>query len=100
MRNNSRYPLLAREGWVHTAVATGAAAAVHYYAGPLWAAPLWLAGVFVRVVFRRPAAALRAGPAGPPRGGGRPLSSSSFPATRRARSRRPRAGWWPPRTGA
>lgn len=64
MRSNSRYPLLAREGWVHTAVAIGAAAAAHYYAGPLWAAPLWLAVVFVVQFFRDPPRKIPAAPRG------------------------------------
>lgn len=49
-----RYPLLAREGWVHVAVAVTAAAAVHYFAGPWWAAPLWLVAAFVLQFFRDP----------------------------------------------
>ena len=48
------YPLLAREGWAHVAVAVGAAAGMHYAAGARWALPLWLAAVFVAQFFRDP----------------------------------------------
>jgi phosphatidylserine decarboxylase len=48
------HPLLAREGWVHIALAVGAAAVVHYFAGALWAAPLWVIVVFVLQFFRDP----------------------------------------------
>jgi len=51
---NGRYPLLAREGWGHIVIATGAAAAVHYFAGWAWAAPLWFIAVFVLQFFRDP----------------------------------------------
>jgi phosphatidylserine decarboxylase len=61
---NARYPLLAREGWGHVAIAAGTAAAVHYYAGPLWAAPLWLATVFVVQFFRDPPRRIPPVPAG------------------------------------
>ncbi len=57
-----RYPLLAREGWVHVAVILGAAAVVHVFAGPWWAAPLWLAAVFVVQFFRDPPRAIPADP--------------------------------------
>jgi phosphatidylserine decarboxylase len=49
-----RYPLLAREGWVHIAIVVAAAAGVHYYAGPWWAAPLWVLVLFVGQFFRDP----------------------------------------------
>lgn len=52
--SNRRYPLLAREGWVHIALALAAAVVVHLVAGPLWAAPLWLVVVFVVQFFRDP----------------------------------------------
>jgi phosphatidylserine decarboxylase len=52
---NGSYPILAREGWVHTVIAIGAAAIVHYFAGGWWAAPLWLATLFVLQFFRDPA---------------------------------------------
>jgi phosphatidylserine decarboxylase len=51
---NGRYPILAREGWGHIVIATGAAAAVHYFAGWAWAAPLWFIAVFVLQFFRDP----------------------------------------------
>ena len=52
--NNRRYPLLAREGWVHVALALSAAVVVHVLAGALWAAPLWVVVVFVVQFFRDP----------------------------------------------
>ena len=48
------YPLLAREGRWHIALAAGAAAAVHYFAGPVWAAPFWIVLVFILQFFRDP----------------------------------------------
>jgi phosphatidylserine decarboxylase len=51
---NNRYPILAREGRWHIALATGAALAVHYFAGPLWAVPFWLVLVFILQFFRDP----------------------------------------------
>jgi phosphatidylserine decarboxylase len=59
-----RYPLLAREGWVHVAVVAGAAAATHYYAGLGWATPLWVATVFVVQFFRDPPRKVPVAPAG------------------------------------
>ena len=49
-----RYPLLAREGRWHIALAAGAAMAVHYFAGPAWAAPFWIVLVFILQFFRDP----------------------------------------------
>ena len=49
-----RYPLVAREGWAHIALAVAAAAVVHYAAGWPWALPLWIAAVFVLQFFRDP----------------------------------------------
>lgn len=51
---NDEYPILAREGWAHVAIVTGAAAAVHYFAGWPWAAPAWLTTLFVVQFFRDP----------------------------------------------
>jgi phosphatidylserine decarboxylase len=51
---NSKYPILAREGWVHIVVVIAAAALVHYLAGPWWALPLWVIAVFVVQFFRDP----------------------------------------------
>jgi phosphatidylserine decarboxylase len=56
------HPLLAREGWVHIALTVGAAAVVHYLAGPWWAAPLWLVAAFVLQFFRDPPRAIPADP--------------------------------------
>ena len=49
-----RHPLLAREGWVHSALALAAAVAVHAYAGWAWALPFWLIVIFVLQFFRDP----------------------------------------------
>ncbi|MDH3513841.1 MAG: phosphatidylserine decarboxylase [Gammaproteobacteria bacterium] len=51
---DSHYPLLAREGRVHVAIAVAAAAAVHFFAGGWWAAPLWFVVVFILQFFRDP----------------------------------------------
>jgi phosphatidylserine decarboxylase len=59
---NGNYPLLAREGWVHTGIAAAAAVLVHYFAGPVWAAPLWIATAFVVQFFRDPHRAIAANP--------------------------------------
>lgn len=59
---HARYPLIAREGWAHTAVVVGLAAAVHYYAGGWWAAPLWVAAAFVVQFFRDPPRRIPAAP--------------------------------------
>jgi phosphatidylserine decarboxylase len=61
---NGKYPILAREGWGHVVIATGAAAAVHYVAGWAWAAPLWLITVFVIQFFRDPPRKVPAVPLG------------------------------------
>jgi phosphatidylserine decarboxylase len=59
-----RYPLLAREGWVHTALALGAAIVVHFVAGGLAAIPFWLAVVFMAQFFRDPPRTVPAAPLG------------------------------------
>lgn len=46
--------MLAREGWPHVAVVSGAAVLVTVIAGWYWAAPVWLATVFVVQFFRDP----------------------------------------------
>lgn len=51
---NHRYPLLAREGWVHTAAALIAAGAVQALAGGWWATPLWIFVLFTLQFFRDP----------------------------------------------
>jgi phosphatidylserine decarboxylase len=48
------YPILAREGRWHIALAAVAALAVHYFAGPVWAAPFWIVLVFILQFFRDP----------------------------------------------
>ncbi len=52
------YPILAREGWAHTAIVLIPAVLVTAWAGWLWAAPLWLATAFVVQFFRDPARAI------------------------------------------
>lgn len=54
----TRYPVLAREGWVHVVIAATAAVAVHYYGGFLFAAPFWIALIFVLQFFRDPSRAI------------------------------------------
>lgn len=49
------HPILAREGWAHTAIVLVPAVLVTAWAGWLWAAPLWLATAFVVQFFRDPA---------------------------------------------
>lgn len=49
-----KQPLLAREGWVHTALAAGAALTVTMAAGWLWAVLFWLILIFVLQFFRDP----------------------------------------------
>lgn len=61
---NYHYPILAREGWVHTAVTVIAAGAVHFWAGWIWALPLWVAALFVIQFFRDPPRAIPAQPLG------------------------------------
>ncbi|MBI3571812.1 MAG: phosphatidylserine decarboxylase [Gammaproteobacteria bacterium] len=51
---NKRYPILAREGRWHMALAAGAAVVVHYLAGAAWAAPFWIVLVFIVQFFRDP----------------------------------------------
>ncbi|MDO8706766.1 MAG: phosphatidylserine decarboxylase [Sulfuricaulis sp.] len=50
----NKYPILAREGRWHIALAASAALAVHYFAGPLWAVPFWIVLVFILQFFRDP----------------------------------------------
>lgn len=51
---NYPYPIIAREGWVHVAVAVVIAATVTYFAG-WWSLPFWLLVIFVLQFFRDPA---------------------------------------------
>lgn len=53
-----RYPLLAREGWVHVLIVVAAAVLVQGYAGVWFAAPLWVALIFVLQFFRDPPRAI------------------------------------------
>lgn len=55
---DSRYPLLAREGWPHIFIVGVAALGVHYFGGALIAAPFWLALIFVLQFFRDPVRAI------------------------------------------
>lgn len=48
------YPIIAREGWPHVAVALVAALATGWLAGWWWSIPLWAAVVFVLQFFRDP----------------------------------------------
>ena len=57
-----KYPILAREGWGHTALVAIPAVLVTAWAGWLWAAPLWLATLFVVQFFRDPPRAIPAQP--------------------------------------
>lgn len=50
----SPHPIIAREGWVHVAVAVAAAVAVTWIVGLAWAVPLWLVVAFVLQFFRDP----------------------------------------------
>jgi phosphatidylserine decarboxylase len=59
---NHKYPLLAREGWPHSALALALAVLVHYFAGWAAAAPFWLFGLFVLQFFRDPARHIAAAP--------------------------------------
>ncbi len=49
------YPIIAREGWPHVAIALGLALAVTALAGWGWSLPFWLALAFVLQFFRDPA---------------------------------------------
>ena len=51
---DGNYPILAREGRWHIALAAGTAMAVHYFAGSVWAAPFWIVLVFILQFFRDP----------------------------------------------
>lgn len=48
------HPPLAKEGWLHVAVAVFAAVIVNFLLGFWWSFPLWLAAVFVVQFFRDP----------------------------------------------
>lgn len=55
------YPLIAREGWVHLALASAAALVVQGVAGGQWAWPFWLVALFVLQFFRDPPRAVPTG---------------------------------------
>jgi len=48
------YPIIAREGWAHVAIAVAAALAAGLLAGWWWSIPLWVAVIFVVQFFRDP----------------------------------------------
>ncbi len=50
----TKHLILAREGWPHIAIVTGAALLVHFIIGWIWALPLWLVTLFVVQFFRDP----------------------------------------------
>ena len=50
----NKNPILAREGWAHSALALAAAVLVHAFAGWAWALPFWLMLVFILQFFRDP----------------------------------------------
>jgi len=52
--DQTKYPILAREGWGHIGYALSAAAIVHWIGGFWWALPFWLVVVFVLQFFRDP----------------------------------------------
>jgi phosphatidylserine decarboxylase len=52
--DDGKYPILAREGRAHVALALSAALLTQHFAGGWWAAPLWLAVVFMLQFFRDP----------------------------------------------
>lgn len=60
--SNAKHPILAREGWVHIALAVGVAAAVHHFFGFWWALFPWVIAVFVVQFFRDPSRNVSAGP--------------------------------------
>ncbi len=55
---SKRYPLLAREGWGHVAVALVAALVVQWLGGLWWALPFWIIVIFVLQFFRDPPRAI------------------------------------------
>jgi phosphatidylserine decarboxylase len=62
VQQTDRHPLLAREGWIHTVLAAGAALVVTAGAGWTWSLPIWLLVVFVVQFFRDPPRAIPAEP--------------------------------------
>ena len=60
--DDGKYPILAREGRWHVALAAGAAVAAHYVAGFAWAAPFWIILVFIVQFFRDPPRSISGAP--------------------------------------
>lgn len=61
---NGNHPILAREGWVHIAIAVAAAVLVNFFVN-VWAAlPFWLIVVFVVQFFRDPPRKIGGAPGG------------------------------------
>src|SRR5437762_1623731 len=58
----AKYPLLAREGWAHIAIAAALAVGVNFFAGFWIALPFWLFLLFVLNFFRDPVRAIPADP--------------------------------------
>lgn len=58
----SRYPLIAREGWLSLFLVGGVAATVLYQVGWLWSAPLWVLIGVLLFLFRDPARIVPAAP--------------------------------------
>jgi len=56
--DQTKYPLLAREGWGHIGYALSAAIFVQWVGGLWWALPFWLIVVFVLQFFRDPPRAI------------------------------------------
>ncbi|HQV89508.1 MAG TPA: phosphatidylserine decarboxylase, partial [Nitrosomonas sp.] len=48
------HPIIAREGWLHIAIAFAIAFSVNIYAGWNWAIPFWIIACFVLQFFRDP----------------------------------------------
>lgn len=59
---NAKYPILAREGWVHITLSVAAAGLVHITLGWMWALPLWIFVVFTVQFFRDPPRNIPAAP--------------------------------------
>jgi phosphatidylserine decarboxylase len=58
----SRYPFIAREGWLSLFLVGGAAATVLYQFGWLWSVPLWALVIVLLFLFRDPARTVPAAP--------------------------------------
>jgi len=58
----SRYPFIAREGWLSLFLVGGAAATVFYQIGWLWSVPLWALVILLLFLFRDPARTVPSAP--------------------------------------